>query len=167
MKSPVELRPARDSDMPFLYTVYASTRENEMRLVDWDEETKEKFLRMQFDAQHTFYHEQFPDAEYAVILRSDEPIGRLYVHRRTDEIRIVDIALLAKHRNDGIGTSLMRSLMDEAVEGDKPLRIHVERFNPALGLYKRLGFVEIGDTGVYLLMEWTPTSGDREKDNES
>ena len=34
------------------------------------------------------------------------------------------------------------------------LRIHVERFNPALRLYERLGFHPIADRGVYLFMEW-------------
>ena len=40
----------------------------------------------------------------------------------------------------------------------KPVRIHVERFNPALHLYERLGFVKAGDTGVWLLMERAPGS---------
>ena len=38
----------------------------------------------------------------------------------------------------------------------KPLRIHVERMNPALGLYERLGFEQVEDRGVYWLMEWQP-----------
>jgi hypothetical protein len=32
----------------------------------------------------------------------------------------------------------------------------VEQFNPALRLYKRLGFHQKEDKGVYLLMEWSP-----------
>ena len=35
----------------------------------------------------------------------------------------------------------------------KPLRIHVERFNPALRLCERLGFREVEDRGVYLFLE--------------
>jgi ribosomal protein S18 acetylase RimI-like enzyme len=33
------------------------------------------------------------------------------------------------------------------------VRLQVERRNPALRLYRRLGFVEIGDENVYALME--------------
>ncbi len=40
------------------------------------------------------------------------------------------------------------------------VRIHVERNNPALGLYHRLGFREIEDQGVYLLMERAPARDD-------
>jgi predicted GNAT family acetyltransferase len=42
--------------------------------------------------------------------------------------------------NRGLGTTLLRNLQSEAAAAGKPLRIHVERFNPALRLYERLGF---------------------------
>ena len=41
---------------------------------------------------------------------------------------------------------------------DLPVRIHVEQYNPALGLYHRLGFREISDKGVYWLLEWKPAT---------
>ena len=89
-----------------------------------------------------------------VIERDGQAIGRLYVARWEREIRIMDIALLPEHRGSGIGTQLLRELQDEARSSGKSLTIHVERFNPALGLYQRLGFRQIEDKGVYLLMEW-------------
>ena len=39
-------------------------------------------------------------------------------------------------------------------EAQLPVRIHVEANNPAMGLYKRLGFRQIDTNGVYWLMEW-------------
>ena len=50
----------------------------------------------------------------------------------------------------------MGDLLVEAARDRKPVRIHVERHNPALRLYERLGFVRLGDNGVYYLMEWSP-----------
>jgi hypothetical protein len=44
------------------------------------------------------------------------------------------------------------------------LRIHVERFNPALRLYERLGFRQIDDRGVYLFMEWRDDNAQRSND---
>lgn len=153
------LRPASDDDRDFLYRVYASTREDELAVVPWDDAEKAAFLEMQFRAQHTHYHTHFPDAAYDVILCDGEPVGRLYVDRRADEIRIIDIALLTEHRRKGIGGSLLRDLLAEATQAGLPLRIHVEHDNPAIGLYRRLGFTPIGDTGVYALMEWRPPAG--------
>ena len=67
---------------------------------------------------------------------------------------IVDISLQPEFCNRGIGTTLLRELQSEAAAAGKPLRIHVERFNPALRLYERLGFRQIEDKGVYLFLEW-------------
>lgn len=156
MDRTITLRPIRPDDEAFLYRVYASTREDELAVLDWDRAQKEEFLRMQFRAQHTFYLEQFTQAQFDLIVLDGEPVGRLYVDRRSDEIRIVDIALLTEHRRRGIGSRLLNDLLAEARAAGLPVRIHVEQNNPALGLYHRLGFRRIADKGVYFLMEWTP-----------
>jgi len=136
--------------------VCASTRTEELALVDWDEAQKAAFLHMQFAAQHQFYQEHYAKTDFLIMLRDAVPVGRLYVARWQDEIRIVDIALLPPYRNAGIGTTILRDLLTEAAVAHKPVRIHVEKFNPALRLYERLGFAPIADKGVYLFMEWAP-----------
>lgn len=154
--SAIAFRAIQDGDLPFLHEVYASTREDELNQTDWSQEQIQAFLRMQFGAQHAYYQQQFPDAQYQIILADDEPIGRLYVDRRPEEIRIIDIALLTDYRGGGIGGRIMRDLLDEAAAADKPIRIHVLRSSVALHLYERLGFQKVGDTGAYFLMEWSP-----------
>lgn len=156
----VTLRPITDDDLPFLNDVYASTRQEELAPVPWSEAEKEAFLRMQFDAQHRHYAEHYPNASFDVILVDGAAAGRLYVDRRETEIRIVDIALLPAFRQRGIGTRLLTGLLDEGARSGRPVGIHVERFNPALRLYQRLGFVPIEDREVYLLMRWTPPGRD-------
>jgi ribosomal protein S18 acetylase RimI-like enzyme len=156
MTAPVSFRAITPADEPFLYRVYASTRADEMALVDWDEAQKEAFLRMQFHAQHNYYQEHYARARYDVVLRDEQPIGRLYVDRTEAEINIIDIALLPEHRGAGIGTAILRDLLDEADRVRKPVVIYVERFNPALRLYRRLGFQETGDSGVYFVMKRPP-----------
>lgn len=156
MASAITLRPIRAEDDAFLRRVYAGTRAEELAATGWDDAQQQAFLRMQFDAQHGYYREQFADASYDLIEADGAAIGRLYVDRRADEIRIIDIALLPERRGAGIGGRLMRGLLAEAQQAGKPVRIHVERNNPARRLYERLGFVRRGDTGVYYLMEWTP-----------
>jgi len=150
----ITLRPVSADDLPFLCAVYASTREQELTAVAWDAAQKAAFLDMQFRAQHTYYLAHYPDAAFDVILINHQPAGRLYIDRATSEIRIVDIALLPEWCNRGIGSALINVLQGEAAAAGKPLRIHVERFNPALRLYERLGFRQIEDRGVYLFMEW-------------
>ena len=143
--------------MELLLRLYATTRADEMAMVtDWTDEQKEAFVRMQFQAQHAWYQEHYGDAQFDVVLIDGVPAGRLYVHRRAKEIRLVDISLMPELRGRGIGGALLRELMAEAEAAGKPLTIHVEKFNPAMRLYLRLGFKPIEDRGPYDLMEWKP-----------
>ena len=150
------LRTATPADDAFLRQVYATTRSSELAMVEWTDEEKMAFVEMQFRAQAQHYREHYPDTSFDVVLFDGEPVGRLYVARWTSEIRIVDIALLPEFSGRGIGTQLIRNLQEEARAASKPLRIHVERFNPALRLYERLGFRQIADRGVYLFLERQP-----------
>ena len=158
---PISLRPVEPTDEGFLYDVYASTRTEELAPVPWTDGQKAAFLRQQFTAQHRYYQEHYRDARFEIILRDGEPVGRLYVARWPEEIRIVDIALLPAHRYAGIGSQLLRELLAEGAATGKRVSIHVERFNPAMRLYQRLGFSDVADRGVYVMMEWTPDPSSR------
>ena len=150
----LRLRTATPEDERFLRVVYASTRAEELARVPWSDEQKRAFTDMQFAAQDADYRRNYPDAQYSIIEVQGVPAGRLYVDRCKNEIRIIDITLLPEHRRAGIGTKLLRELQDEARTADKALTIHVEKFNPALRLYRRLGFKQTEDKGVYLFLEW-------------
>ena len=122
MPPSISLRPIGPEDEAFLYRVYASTRADELAPLGWDEAQQTAFLRMQFAAQHQYYHAQFPNA--------------------------------------GLGSALLGELLAEADRAGKPVRLHVEPFNPALRLYQRLGFTHVGDAGVYWFMErWPEAKG--------
>lgn len=152
----LSLRPVTDEDRPFLLELYAGTREQELSVVDWTPEQKFAFCAMQYQAQDVFYRENYPGAELSVILADGERAGRLYIHRRPKEIRLMDIAIAASHRNRGIGTMYLNRLIAQATEAGLPLTIHVEQMNPALRLYERLGFKKVGENNVYFLMEYLP-----------
>jgi len=154
MDESLSLRPITPGDDAFLARVYASSRAEELAITDWSEAQKAEFCRRQFDAQSAYYAANYQGASFQVIERDGWPVGRLYVARWEKEIRIVDIALLSEFRGSGIGTKLLRDLQDEARASGKSLSIHVERFNRALTLYERLGFEQVEDKGVYLLMAW-------------
>lgn len=156
MAAPVTLRPATPADEPFLFRVYASTREEELAPVPWTTEQKRAFLAQQFRAQSAYYREQYPAAAFDVILADGVPAGRLYVNRAAEEIRLIDIALLPEHRGAGVGGALLRELQDEARATRRRLTIHVEKMNPARRLYDRLGFRAVEDKGVYDFLEWRP-----------
>ncbi len=151
---PITLRDSGPQDEPFLLEVYASTRAQEMALVPWDDEQRKSFLTMQFVAQHSHYRARYPDASYSLICREALPLGRFYVLREKDVIRILDLTLLPEHRNGGIGTSLLRELLEEAGQSGKRVQIYVETYNPSLRLFERLGFKNIAEEGINFFLEW-------------
>lgn len=155
----VTLRPAAATDRDLLYRIYAATRTEELAPVPWSDEQKVVFLRQQFEAQDLHYRRHYPSASFQIIEVGKEPAGRLYVDRWASEIRLMDIALLPEFRNRGVGSRLLHELLAEARASGRAVSIHVERNNPALRLYERLGFRPEGEHGIYLLMRWTSGGG--------
>ena len=153
----ITLRPVSPDDESFLLELYASTRADELALTNWDERQRKAFVEMQFAAQQHYYRTQFAGAEHSIILMGDRPAGRLYVARRPEEIRILDITVAVEDRGAGVGSSTLKELIREAEESGASVRIYVERFNPSLRLFERLGFSSIQETPSHFLMEWRPT----------
>lgn len=161
MPSSVEVvrRPVTEEDRSFLEDLYGLTRSGELALTGWSEEKKRAFVRQQFDAQDHHYRQNYDNAEFSVLLDGEKPIGRLYVYRDSADIRVIDIALIPEQRGQGIGSALLQEIQDEAAASGRTVSIHVERLNPALRFYQRLGFRQVEDKGIYLLMNWEATDG--------
>lgn len=151
------MRPATAADHSFLLGLFASARP-ELSLINLDDRQRQALIEMQFNAQRRQYDAAYPLAENNVILRDGFLIGRMLVDRRGRDFTLVDIALLPEYRNAGIGTSLIRTLLVEAADASKPVRLHVLKSNPALGLYERLGFSPVADDSMYVEMVCEPAS---------
>jgi len=150
----IRLRPATFDDEDFLLEVYKSSRGDDLRELGWSEDRIREFLRMQYEAQQRFFDSEYSQANNQIILLEDRPVGRMFVDRREHEIRCLDVALLPEYRNAGMGTFLLRQLQDEARRASKPLRLQIIRFNRAVNLFERLGFMRTSETGMHFQMEW-------------
>ena len=153
----ITMRQVSQEDEPFLYEVYASTRAAEMSVVPWEEAQKEAFLKQQFTAQRDHYLKHYPEAQYQIILLDERPVGRIYVDRSDDEIRILDITLLPHYRGAGVGTPLIEEIMSEGQRSGRAVSIYVDNFSPALHLFDRLGFNRIEENGIHVLFKWNPS----------
>jgi len=160
----VSLRTCTDADLPFLQRLYATTRAVEMEQVDWTDAQKDEFLQFQFHAQHTHYNEHFAQASRDIIEVDGSACGRLYIDLRSDEIRLIDIALLPETCGHGIGGAILAAILEAARARSLPVTIHVEQNNPALHLYQRLGFEQIDEQGIYYLMRWAEPSSEQTKE---
>lgn len=159
----ITVRAEEPQDEPFLFDLYASTRQEELDAWGWPPEMRSAFLTIQFKASQG-RHQTFPDAEFQIVLLDGVNVGRLIVNRTREALHLVDIALLPRHRNAGIGTAVVQVTFAEATAARKPVRLQVLKGNRAVRLYQRLGFVPTGETELHLAMEWhAPTDRVREQ----
>jgi RimJ/RimL family protein N-acetyltransferase len=150
------LRNVCESDEAFLFELYASTREMEMAQVPWTEDQKRAFLEMQFAAQKRSYAAMYPDAVHQIIVHDQQPVGRLYLARQAGSYHILDITIAADWRGSGIGSAVLKEILDEADGVGKPTNIYIENFNPSLRLFERLGFGTKSVDGYLILLERPP-----------
>lgn len=148
----LSFRQMEEGDLPFVAELYASTRREELAGTGWPPEMQEAFLRQQHEAQHSHYSLHHADAEWLIIERCGQPVGRLYLRERPEGVHVIDISLVPESRGQGIGGAILRDTLDYANGVGKPVSARVEKFNRARTLYERLGFGVIEDEGIYDLM---------------
>lgn len=156
MQQLLSLRRVVDGDRALLQEIFAAARRAEFSGLGWPQAQLELFLAQQFAAQDRHYRAYFRDAEQFIVCCGDADAGRLYLHRDRDEIRIVDISLLPEYRGGGIGTRLIEQLQADAERRNLSLCLSVAPHNPAMNLYRRLGFLPTAEDGAYVSMEWRP-----------
>ncbi len=121
----------------------------------WTAHQQAIYLEHQFKAQHSSYRSKFPRASYRLVLVDGERAGRIYLDRRKDEIRILDLSLLPKFQNQGVGTRLIGDLCDEARGERKDVGVHVPKGSRANRLAERLGFALKFETDRSNFMLWS------------
>jgi RimJ/RimL family protein N-acetyltransferase len=146
------LRPARSEDEPLLFALYRDAmRDYVAETWGWDEHwQRAHFLRAYVPANH------------AVIVRGGAPaagdeqlVGRICLTRHWRRIFLRDIELVAAERNRGLGTAIVRAVLDLARTEHRAVELLVLKCNPAQRLYARLGFMVVADDGARLTMRWS------------
>jgi ribosomal protein S18 acetylase RimI-like enzyme len=142
----VELRPATRADYDFLYDLLKATmREYVAQIWGWNEQWQQEYFRQNFD----------PDKDHVIVLDGRD-VGVISTGRKDDEIFLSKIYIAPEYQGRGIGTQLITSILDEALDRRLPVTLQLLKINPAKRLYERLGFVEVGETETHYLMKATP-----------
>jgi GNAT superfamily N-acetyltransferase len=162
----LSLRDATGADWPFLQTLFASFRAEEMALLGWPQAHLDALLNDQCRLQHHHLVTHFAGADFWIVEcrdreGADVPVGRFYLDRSTPLWRVVDIGFLPEARGQGRGSALLAWAQVAAVAaGAIGIDLHVAASNHrAQSLYRRLGF-QPADTAEapYLRMVWAAGS---------
>lgn len=138
--APIEARAPRDADFDFLARLYASTR-TDLQSTTADPAFVAALIAMQQRLQGAGYRRDFPGAASLILEQRGAPCGRIVVNVAADAVRLVDIALLAQDRGQGLGRHILGALQRWAAGRALPLTLAVHHTNPAARrLYVALGF---------------------------
>ncbi len=150
--SRVELIPV-DSvrDSGFLFDLFKKTHGWGLCQAPIPKEQLKQLIEIQLKAQSQQYRSQFPHGEFCVIRECrGKPIGifSCQIHEKVGTL--IDIAILPDAQGQGIGTRVVQSLLDHCRSvGVGRVEAHVVRDNPALSLWKRLGFEIVAEEGLH------------------
>jgi ribosomal protein S18 acetylase RimI-like enzyme len=137
------LRPASAADRDFAFELNRATMKEYVDATwGWDEAE-----------QVAFFDETFDPADCEIVRVGETDIGLLAVEENDDEIYLAGIYLLPEWQSRGIGSSIVRSLLERGATLARPVTLRVLHSNPrAEALYARLGFARFRtiETHAYL-----------------
>lgn len=84
-------------------------------------------------------------------------VGAVAYEMHSEHIQLEEIYLEPAMQRRGLGTELMKRLVERSKLLALPIRLHVLASNPARALYERLGFAVTRSTSAVIYMEYTPT----------
>jgi ribosomal protein S18 acetylase RimI-like enzyme len=88
-----------------------------------------------------------------IIMVGERLVGFFEAHENAEAVVLSKIELDPAFQGRGIGTSVIADVLAEARARGKPVRLQVFKINPrARSLYRRLGFVENGETNRHVQM---------------
>lgn len=127
----IRRRPAEDADVDFLFALRESSYRAHVEVLfgPWVE-----------DHQRLLLANDMAEAAYEIVEADGVPIGSIALSGHVDHDFLEDIMIVPTHQSRGIGTALMRELMDAARRRGVPLRLSVLDGNRVRSLYERLGF---------------------------
>jgi ribosomal protein S18 acetylase RimI-like enzyme len=141
------LRQANVDDYDFLFSLHKTTMRPYIEpLWGWHEAWQEEYFQKKFDPSRR-----------QVIQVNGHDAGVLVVEERLGELYIGLIELLPEYQNQGLGSAIVRQLVDRANSYRVPLTLHVLKTNePARRFYERLGFVVVDKEEHRFKMEYNP-----------
>lgn len=106
--------------------------------------------------QRRFFDEHFQIEAHQIVRVGGRDAGYLCYEERPDHVYLANVALLPEFQRRGVGTALVRFVVEQATALGLPVRLQVLRSNPARAFYARLGFELVGETGSHWLLAREP-----------
>lgn len=123
------LRPARPEDFGYCARLYVEAMEKII-----------KQTNLNMDAQAAGFRRQWEVTQVRIITLDGTQSGWLQSFVKEDALFLGQLFVEAALRGRGIGTEVVKALIEEAARAGRGMTLGVVKTNPALRLYERLGF---------------------------
>ena len=91
-----------------------------------------------------------------IIMAVSKPVGVLTVKELETHVQLDQLFVLPEYQRNGIGTELVRQILQRAKHLEVPVRLRVLRVNPAKRLYERMGFLFTSEEPERFYMQSAP-----------
>lgn len=153
----IRLRKRSECDSAFLFQLFSQIKKVELHFDLFPEEISSRILQMQYNAWEEMVRTRYSGSDDFIIMFDSERVGRVQFSETAEELRIINISILPLFQGEGIGTEILRKLLTDATRKKLQATLEVDKSNPAINLYRRLGFTEYQDGQLKTLMKY-PTS---------
>ena len=143
-------RPADESDTSFAREVHHRA---------YREVVERQFGSWVDEQQDRFFESNWAGSTFEIVVCDGRPCGYVCIEDRDDDIHVREIAVAPEYQGQGIGSAILRDVMERARTRRVPVRLGTLHKNRALGLYRKLGFQEVGRTATHVLLEWSGERG--------
>ena len=138
----INYRKAQKEDLDYLLQLRMATMQSYLQHAGFHLSQEEHLQRVLY---------QFEGAQ--MILLKEKPIGLLKLSSQAEAIEIIQIQIDPDQQGKGIGRMVVEGVLRKAALEEKMVKLSVLKGNPAIGLYEKLGFSEVGETEDSVLME--------------
>lgn len=142
------LRQATYNDYEFLYQLHVAAMWEYVEATwGWQEKWQREYFDRKFDPKGR-----------QIIQIDGKDAGVIAIEEREEAVFIALIEILPDYQNRGVGTNLLRHIIQTAHASNLPVTLHVLRVNaPARRLYERLGFIIAKDEEHRYYMVCSPS----------
>jgi GNAT superfamily N-acetyltransferase len=143
-KKDFDLRNATNDDIEFIFQLRIQTMKKDFdNTFGWQEDEQRK--RAADEIQHA-----------QIIMMDQKDIGVIKVIPRISELHLHQMQILPDHQGKGIGSKLVRKVLDRAEKLDIPVTLLVLKGAAAKRIYDRFGFSVTNEYENNYMMRWQP-----------
>lgn len=139
----VTFRKATVEDLEFLWNLHKATMKSYVdEIWGWDEEF-----------QREYFSNRFEPTNIEIIIYKSASIGAIEIQDQEKELFITNFEIFPRFQNKGIGSAILKRLINASGNRQESLKLQVLKVNPARRLYKRFGFKTVDKTETHFIME--------------